>query len=254
MFCPKCKSIISKKRINNQIVEFCNCPDKLESNYIVQTVPEKKAPRQSTKITSEGKVLYKKVQSTMKFTTIQESTFKPKREASEYSKIPLDLRISKNARLPAFWKQQQVQNRLLKQTEELYERYYRKIEDFFSDTELKFFISLIPNDTLSDFSVDHWGLGFKAKDEFSIFYSGTKLNDLAAFDSKVLEKESDLILPYRLFKGFSRKLDFDKLTFRQLLEILKNDWSKYKENTPEIIFQPFSIDELFTYFKRALFT
>lgn len=254
LICPKCKSIISKKRINNQVVEFCNCPDKLESNYISEPIQERKRSRQSTTITSGGQVIHRKRQPKMKFTTIQESTFKPKRAPSEYSKITLDLRISSNARLPAFWKQQQVQKRLLKQTEEIYERYYRKIEDYLVDTDLKFYISLIPNDTLSEFSVDHWGLGFKSNDTFFIFYAGTKLNDLGSLDSKVLEKESDLILPYRLFQGYFRKLDFDRLTLGQLLDVLKIDWFKYKESNPEILIQPISYEDLFRNFKSKLFS
>lgn len=254
MFCPRCKSIITKKRINNQIVEFCNCPDKLESNYVAEVIPEKRVSRKKTQITSEGRILQNKRPAKRKFVTIHESIVKPQREPSEYTKIPLDLRISPKARLPAFWKQQQIQKRLLKQTDELYERYYRKIDDFFQSTELKFYVSFFPNDTISEFSVDYWGLGFKANDEFIIFYAGTKLNDLASFDSKVLEKESDLQLPYRLFNDYSRKLNFDRLSLGQLLEILKNDWIKYKETNSTIQIQVPSYIELYKFFKEKLYS
>ena len=109
MFCPKCKSIISKKRKNNQIVEFCNCPDKLEANYVSEVIPENKEPRKRTQITAEGRIIQNKQPSKRKFVTIQESIVKSTREPSEYTKIPLDLRISPKARLTSFWKQQQVQ-------------------------------------------------------------------------------------------------------------------------------------------------
>ena len=248
MFCPKCKSIISKKRINNQIIEFCNCPDKLESNYVAETTP-RKTRKVQPKITNEGKIITIKERNKKKFTTIQESTFKPKREPSEYSKLELELRISNKARMPTFWKQNEIQQRLLKQTEENYNRYYRKIEDFFKNTELRFYISFLPNETLTEFFIDHWGLAFGP--DFTIFYAGTKLNDLASWESKVLEKESDLILPYPLFSGYSRKLDFDKLSLRQLLDILRNDWIKFKESHQQITIQPLSVSELYSNFKKT---
>ena len=254
MFCPKCKSIISKKRINYQFVEFCICPDKLEANYVSEVIPEKKEKKKTTQITAEGRIIQNKQPTKRKFVTIQESIVKPQRVPSDYVKIPLDLRISPKARLPAFWKQQQVQKRLLKQTEELYDRYYRKIEDFFTSTELKFYISFLPNDMLTEFSVDHWGLGFKANTELGIFYAGTKLNDLGSFDSKVLEKESDVKLPYRLFNDYSRKLNFDRLSLGQLLEILRNDWLRFKQTNSTVQIQSCSFSELYEFFKKELFS
>lgn len=252
MFCPKCKSIISRKKINNQIVEFCNCPDKLESKYVTTIEPEKKRTKRETKITSEGKVITIKERSKKKFITIQEPIIKEKRLPSEYASLTIELRLSNNARLPSFWKQRQVQQRLSKQTEERYERYYRKIEDEFKGSELRFFISFLPNETLSDFNIDYWGLGFKT-DVFQIFYAGTKLNDLASWDSKVLEKETDVILPYRLFTNYSRKLNFDLLSLRQLIDILKQDWIKFKNQHHDLNYQPISYTELYGNFKNTLF-
>lgn len=253
MFCPKCKAIISKKRINGQLVEFCNCPDKLESNYIAQTINEPKPVRQSKPRTRKPQITSSKEKRKKVFTTIQESTFKPKREPSEYSSLPIELRISNNARLPTFWKQKKIQERLIQQTDDKYERYYRKIEDFFIDTELRLFISFLPNETLTDFSVDHWGLGFKLNNKFTIFYAGTKLNDLASFESKVLEKEADIILPYKLFTNYSRKLDFDRLSLKQLLDILKNDWSKFKQSDQNQTVDSYPITELYYNFKSIFF-
>ena len=252
MFCPKCKAIISKKRINNQLVEFCNCPDKLESNYIATVEQPARQPKKQFKITPEGQIINIKEKNTKTITTIQESVNKEKRLPSEYANLPLDLRISNNARLPSFWKQTQVQERLLKQTEERYERYYRKIEDAFKDSGLGFFISFLPNETLTEFFVDYWGLAFKSK-EFTIFYAGTKLNDLASWESKVLEKESDVILPYRLFSSYSRKLDFDRITLKQLVEILQSDWLKLKDTLQLQNYQLFSMTELYSNFKQAFF-
>ncbi len=253
MFCPKCKSIISKKRINNQIVEFCNCPDKLESKFISETIPEKKPVRRSSRKPSEGKVTNIKEQNKRKFTTIQESIFKPKREPSEYTKLPLELRISNNAHMSSFWKQEVVQKSLLKLTEETYERYYRRIEDYFVGTGLRFFISFLPNDTLTEFSVDHWGLAFNDPN-FTVFYAGTKLNDLGSFDSRVLEKKSDLILPNRLFPSYNRTLNFDHLTLGQLLDVLKSDWTKYKEIHHESHFESTSLNEIYANFKNIVFS
>ena len=252
MFCPKCKSIISKKRINNQIIEFCNCPDKLESNYVQDLEQKPTRQKKETHISSEGKIIHIKEKTKKKFVTIQDSIVKESRLPSEYSTVPLELRLSNDARLPSFWKLNQVQQRLLKQTEERYERYYRKLEDAFKGTNLYLFISFLPNDTLTDFSVDQWGLGFKIE-KFEIFYAGTKLNDLASFDSKVLEKESEVILPYRLFEGYSKKLNFDYLTLGQLVGILRDDWIKYKEINQHITFQPLSFIELYKEFKMTSF-
>ena len=252
MFCPKCKAIISKKRINNQLVEFCNCPDKLESNYIATVEQPTRQPKKQVKITPEGQIINIKEKNRKKFNTIQESVVKEKRLPSDYANLPLDLRISNNARLPSFWKQTQVQQRLLKQTEERYDRYYRKIEDAFIDSGLGFFVSLLPNETLTDFFVDYWGLAFKSR-EFTVFYAGTKLNDLASWESKVLEKESDVILPYRLFTNYSRKLDFDRLSLQQLVEILKSDWLKLKDSQQLQNYQSISMTELYSNFKQALF-
>lgn len=253
MFCPKCKSIITKKRINNQIVEFCNCPDKLESSYIAETIPMKKPARKTPSVAKKGKIVTYKERSKKRFTTIQEPEFKPKREPSEYASLPLELRLSPNARLPSFWKSNQIQTRLLKQTDEDYERYYRKIEDYFRKTELKLFISLLPNETLTEFAIDHWGLAFNNPD-FTIFYAGTKLNDLGSWDSRLLEKESDVILPYRLFNSYSRSLNFDRLSLGQLVEILRNDWEKYKDQKPNAKIESVSIKELYQNFRKTLFS
>ena len=253
MFCPKCKSIVSKKRINGQVVEFCNCPDKLESNYIVETITKPKNVRQAKQRKQSSQITTIGERNKKKFTTIQESTVKPTREPSKYSTLPIELRISNNARMPTFWKNKQIKDRLIHQTDDMYERYYRKLEDFFSGTELGFFLSLLPNETLGDFSVDHWGIGFKLEDDFMVFYAGTKLNDLASWESKVLEKESDIMLPYRLFPNYTKKLDFDRLSLKQLLEILKADWFKYKESMQPEKLESFSIAEFYTEFKKILF-
>ena len=252
MFCPKCKSIISKKRINNQIIEFCNCPDKLESNFVVSTEPVIRQHNKPVKSSSSNQMITIREKSKKKFTMIEESIVKEKRLPSDYTQIPFDLRLSNNARLPSFWKQNQVQKRLSRKTEELYEHYYRKIEDAFNGSELKFYLSFIPNESLSDFNVDYWGLGFKTS-KIEIFYVGTKLNDLASWDSKVLEKESDVILPYRLFTNYYRKLNFDQLNLRKLNDILKDDWTKFKSQHQNLEFQPLTYSELYQSFKKLLF-
>jgi hypothetical protein len=203
-----------------------------------------------TKKEQKSQITNIKEKNRRKFVTIQESNVKPKREPSEYAKLNLELRISNNAKLPSFYKRNQVQQRLLKATEERYDRYYRKIEDFFAQTELKFFVSLFPNETLTDFSIDYWGLGFKSN-SFTIFYAGTKLNDLGSFESKVLEKHSDVIKPYRLFNGYNKQLNFDSLNLGQLLEILKLDWIKYANQNNNIVSITYS--ELYTEFKKFFF-
>lgn len=250
MFCPKCKAIISKKRINGQLVEFCNCPDKLESNYIVETINEPKRKTHVSQPSQKSQVITYKERSKKKFTTIQESTFKPKRAPSEYTNLDIELRLSKNARLPTFWKQKAIQERLIHQVNDIYERYYRKLEDYFASTELTFFLSFVPNETLSDFSIDHWGVGFGNPD-FTIFYAGTKLNDLASWESKVLEKEADVLLPYRLFHNYTKKLDFDRLTLKQLVDLLKEDWEKYKAINHTSI-RKLTFTEIYSNFKQEI--
>lgn len=245
MFCPTCKSILTKKRVSNQIVIYCNCPDKKEPKQQIVTI--KTSERRKTIIskgTSNKK--YKKI------ITISESRVKPKREPSNYSLLPLELRLSKTAKMPPFWLKGEVKNRLINQTSTLYERFYRNLEDFFLHSELQTFISLLPNSSISDFTIDFWGIGtFDMDNNFILWYRGTKLNDRASWDSTVLEKFDDIILPFSKFNPDYKKpkLNLDRLNLKQFCEILLKEWNKYKELSSKKYRKP-NFNETYTFFRN----
>lgn len=246
-FCPNCSSILSRKKISGQIHEYCNCPDKTEPKEAA-TVIIKRTQRRKTIIKRTGQ----KKNSSRQFITIEESSHKTVRESSKYSLLDLNLKLDKHSTLPAIMLTGEISKRLSKAINNLYERFYRKIEDFFSSSELQFVLLLKPNRTLTDFVPTQWGLAtFTQKHDLLLWYRGTKLNDRASWEAKVIEKREDLFLPFQtLFpKDFKKpRLNFDHIRLQELCKILLRTWDTYKDITKKKFYKP-DFPSLYNQFK-----
>src|SRR3990172_1867958 len=182
MFCPVCKSIIERIRTPRGILEFCRCPDKLKDlslfDSLVSSLP--KTPRKSY-VSSLGS--FESPRKTRRGTSTESIIIPKIIPTSEYSALDLDLRlmISGARNLPK-WNEGKIRELLSKRLSDVYFRFYRKFEDFFVErgSDLKFVVFLIPNSTLTEFSVVLWGVGIiedleDSESRLLRWYQGTRL-------------------------------------------------------------------------------
>lgn len=161
--------------------------------------------------------------------------------------------------LPPGWDKGVIAERLSHQLDDHYERFMRKFEDYFKNTELEFIVLLIPSNTMVDFKTFLWGVGtMEERSDGSHtllrFYQGTKLRDLGAWDAKVLEKQSDIITPTTLFpEGMRRQeINFDRTSQRELCDRLVEEWGRFKALANSSRYRKPSLEELYLEWKQLV--
>jgi hypothetical protein len=260
MFCPNCKAIFERVRTAYGIQEFCNCPGKKRSEFFGELNKKKLESVGKTRASPSSFVTERK--SRIKSGRSTESIKIPvKKSPSDYTKISLNTRlIRSNTKLPINWDKGKVGELLKNRLDNMYERFYRKFEDFFlkNKTELRFVVFLEPSPQMNEFKVFKWGIGsieneFEDNWKLIRWYQGTKLP--LDWSAKIREKEGDYLTPILNFPESKRKIEYSKMNY-----LTQNDWfgklidfwNNYKEINNEKGYKIPEMKELYKKWREIL--
>ncbi|MFW9930671.1 MAG: hypothetical protein ACFFD1_14880 [Candidatus Thorarchaeota archaeon] len=260
MFCKDCKAIIERVRTAYGIMEFCQCPGKLKKDFMgalsTKTVnKEQKATKKRYGVSKRSRSHIYKARST------ESINIPVQRTPSEYTNLPLEMRIlEKQIKLPLNWNKGIIGELLKNNINDVYERFYRKFEDFFinKNTELRFLVFLRPNQQMNEFHTTIWGVGViqvNNNKEHSLirWYQGTNLP--LDWSAKILQKEGSYLTPAIHFPVKERKKEYSEMNYlaqEAWFERLVSIWEKYKDLHKDQIFIPPSTDELYNLWKNEI--
>ncbi|OLS26381.1 MAG: hypothetical protein HeimC3_09310 [Candidatus Heimdallarchaeota archaeon LC_3] len=261
MFCPNCKAIYERVRTEYGIQQFCNCEGKRKADFFgelnkITETNQYKTSNSLPIIISERKRKRKRI-----VQRSNESINIPlTRSRSDYDSIPVEIRIyNQNTYLPSMWNKGKVGELLVKRLNDIYERFYRKFEDFFINkkTELRFLVFLEPKPQMTEFYVFRWGVGaleqLSGNQKLIRWYQGTKLP--LDWSAKIREKEGDYISPINHFSGEERQKkysDMNYLTQIDWFEKLIIFWDIFKEINKDSSFFTPTLQELYEKWKIKL--
>ncbi|MHA2102616.1 MAG: hypothetical protein ACW981_04275 [Candidatus Hodarchaeales archaeon] len=260
MFCPNCKAILERVRTDYGIQEFCNCSGKKRSEFLSELSKEKLRRNEKTRVSSSSFVTERKARIRSGRST--ESIKIPvKNSPSDYTKISLKTRlVSSNTKLPFNWDKGKVGGLLRNRLDDMYERFYRKFEDFFTKniTELQFVVFLEPSPQMTEFKVFRWGVGAfenESKEKWRLirWYQGTKLP--LDWSAKIREKEGDYLTPNPNFPVLVRKSDYENMNYLPQIDWFKKlvkFWEEFKEINSEKTYKRPELNELYNSWRTIL--